>query len=247
MPSESLKGRRIVLVGGSAGIGLATARAAITAGGRLVIAGRTAERLESAKSALGGTIETHQLDATDESAVESFFKRVGAFDHVASFVPGASNKAMSARFGLFLDIDSATFEAVVRNRFWAQCYIARHGAPRIARDGSIVFMSSTQPRKSIPRYAASAAASGAVESLARILALELAPVRVNVVAPGFIHTPGTEDIPAERKRAWAAMVAGQAVKRLGTPEEIASAILFMMANAYMTGAVMTVDGGYTLT
>lgn len=247
MPTDTLRDRRIVLVGGSAGIGLETARAAAREGARLVIAGRTEERLEAAKAALGSGIETHRLDATDESAVAAFFKRVGAFDHVASFIPSASDKSMSARFGRFLEIDGATFEAIFRNRFWTQCYIARHGGPLIARDGSIVFMSSTQPRKSIPRYGASASAAGAIESLARTLALELAPVRVNVIAPGFIHTPGTEDIPEERKRAWAEMVGNQAVKRLGTAEEIASAILFMMANSYMTGAVMTVDGGYTLT
>ncbi|MFO0995227.1 MAG: SDR family oxidoreductase [Alphaproteobacteria bacterium] len=247
MSLDTLKGRRIVLVGGSAGIGLATARAAAKAGARLVIAGRTQARLESAKAELGGTVETHRVDATEEDAVAAFFARVGAFDHVASFVPSASDKAMSARFGRFVDIDRDTFAAIFRNRFWAQCYIARHGAPLVAKDGSIVFMSSTQPRKSIPRYAASASAAGAVESLARVLALELAPVRVNVIAPGFIMTPGTEEIPEERKRAWAEMVSRQAVQRLGTAEEIAAAILFMMANPYMTGAVMTVDGGYSLT
>lgn len=247
MSIETLKDRRIVLIGGSAGIGLATARAAAAVGARLVIAGRTEERLAAAKAELGAGVETHRLDATDEAAVSTVFKRIGAFDHVAGFVPSATDKAMSARFGRFLDIDRDTFEAIFRNRFWTQCYIARHGAPLIARDGSIVFMSSTQPRKTIPRYAASASAAGAIESLARILALELAPVRVNVIAPGFIETPGTEDIPEDRKRAWAEMVSRQAVQRLGTAEEIARAILFMMANPYMTGAIMTVDGGYTLT
>jgi NAD(P)-dependent dehydrogenase (short-subunit alcohol dehydrogenase family) len=144
-------------------------------------------------------------------------------------------------------MDPILFESVFRNRFWSQCWGARYGAPHMSQDGSIVFMSSSQPRKTIPRYSASCAAAGAIEALARVLAIELAPIRVNVIAPGFISTPGTDHIPADRRAAWDKIAASQPVKRLGNAEEIAAGMLFLMENAYATGAVLDIDGGYRFT
>jgi NAD(P)-dependent dehydrogenase (short-subunit alcohol dehydrogenase family) len=243
----SLTGKRIVLIGGSAGIGLATAKQAARLGASLVIAGRTEQRLRDAAAAVEGPVETHQLDATDESAVADFFAKVGRFDHLSMLVPAAPDKALSTKFVRFLDMASEDFAAVFMNRFWTQCYAARHGAPNMNSDGSIVFVSSTQPRKVIPNYSASGAASGAIEILARILSTELSPIRVNVIAPGFIETPGTEDIPAERRAAWDRITSAQAVKRLGRAEEIADGMIFLMTNTYTTGTVLDIDGGYSLT
>jgi NAD(P)-dependent dehydrogenase (short-subunit alcohol dehydrogenase family) len=243
----SLAGRRIVLIGASAGIGLETARLAAAGGAQVIAASRSLERVEAATRGIAGVVGHHAMDATDEKAVAAFFAGLEPFDHLATFVPAAPDPALSARFGRFLDMDMATVETVMRNRFWAHCYAARHGAPRIRPGGSVVFISSTNPRKSIPGYAASAAAAGALESLARVLAIELSPVRVNTISPGFIASHGTDNIPEARKKQWADLVAAQAVKRLGTAEEIAKAVLFLMQNEYASGALLTVDGGYTLT
>ena len=242
-----LAGKRIVLIGGSAGIGLATAKQAAKLGASLVIAGRTAERLEYAVSEIDGPVETHQLDATDETAVERFFATVGCFDHLSMLVPAATDKQHSQKFDRFLDMDAAAFREAFENRFWTQCYAARHGAPHMSSDGSIVFVSSTQPRKVIADYSASGAASGAIELLARILAIELSPIRVNVIAPGFIETAGTQAIPEERRAAWDRITSAQAVKRLGQADEIADGLLFLMANEYTTGTILDIDGGYRLT
>ena len=195
----ALTNKRIVLIGGSAGIGLATAKLAVERGANVVIAGRTRERLDAAAAEIGTRVETHQLDATKEDQVEKFFATLGPFDHLTALVPAATDKSLSSKFANFLDMDAETFSTVFHNRFWSQCFAARHGAPHIAPDGSIVFMSSTQPRKVIPTYSASCAASGAIETLARVLAIELAPVRVNVIAPGFIQTVSTSHIPPERR------------------------------------------------
>jgi len=242
----SLIDRRIVIIGGSSGIGLMTAKEAVARGARVVVGGRTAERLADAAK-IGGNVETHQVDATDESAMETFFAKIGHFDHLAVLVPSAPDKSVSAKFAPFLDMDPFLFESVLRNRFWSQCWGARYGAPHMSQDGSIVFMSSSQPRKTIPRYSASCAAAGAIEALARVLAIELAPIRVNVIAPGFIATPGTDHIPAERRATWDKIAASQPVKRLGKAEEVAAAMLFLMENGYATGAVLDIDGGYRFT
>lgn len=247
MAPMSLKDKRIVLVGGRPGIGLRTAKEAAARGARVVIAGRTLERLKSAADEIGGKVETYQVDATSEAAVKAFFERVGGFDHLAALVPSAPDKSLSAKLGLFLDMEPGVFETVFRNRFWTQCWAARYGAPQMSKDGSIVLMSSSQPRKTIPRYSASCAAAGAIEALARILAIELAPIRVNVIAPGFILTPGTEHIPTERRAAWDRIAQSQPVKRLGDPGEIADGMLFLMENGFATGTVLDLDGGYRFT
>ncbi len=247
MGAQRFKGQRAVLIGASAGIGLETAKRLAAEGAELVLASRNMERLDAATRGIPGVALRRQVDATDEGQVATFFKELAPFDHLSTFVPAAADAAMSAKFGRFLDMDLAVIQRVMTNRFWSHCFAARHAAAKLKPGGSIVFVSSTMPRKAIPGYAASSAAAGALEALARVLAIELAPVRVNVVVPGFIASHGTENIPQERKAEWARLVSAQGVKRLGTSEEIADAILFLMSNAYATGALLTVDGGYTLT
>lgn len=243
----SLAGKRIVIIGGSSGIGLATACEAARRGAQLVIGGRSPERLAAAAQQIGGGVETIALDATREEEVAGFFARVQRLDHLAVLVPSAPDRTVSAGFAPFLEMDAGAFESVFRNRFWTQCWGVRHGAPRMSRDGSIVLMSNTQPRKTIPNYAASCAAAGAIEALARTLAVELSPIRVNVVAPGFVETPGTGHIPPERRALWDRIAASQPVKRLGRAEEIADAMLFLMENRFCSATVLDVDGGYRLT
>ncbi|MGE0093120.1 MAG: SDR family NAD(P)-dependent oxidoreductase [Alphaproteobacteria bacterium] len=244
---SSLKDKRIVIIGGSAGIGLQTAKEASRRGAKIVIAGRTLERLKTAADEIGGRVETYQVDATTEAGIKAFFSRVGQFDHLTVLVPSAPDKSLSAKLGLFLDMEPAVFDTVFRNRFWSQCWAARYGAPHMSKEGSIVFMSSSQPRKTIPRYSASCAAAGAIESLARILAIELAPIRVNVIAPGFIQTPGTDHIPPERRAMWDKIAQAQPVKRLGEVQEIADGMLFLMENGFATGTTLDIDGGYRFT
>lgn len=243
----SLAGTRIVIIGGSSGIGLATAKAAAARGARLVIGGRSPERLSRAAMEIGGAVETHSVDATDEPAVAALFARLGRFDHLTVLVPTAPDKSLSAKLAPFLEMEPGLFETVFRNRFWSQLWGARYGASQINAGGSIVLMSNSQPRKTIPHYAASCAAAGAIEALARTLAIELAPIRVNVIAPGFVATPGTGHIPPERRQSWDRIATAQPVKRLGRAEEIAHGMLFLMENAYATATVLDVDGGYRLT
>lgn len=243
----ALAGQRIVLIGASTGIGFATAQAALAAGAKVVIAARSVERLDRAWNALARKVEAFRLDATEEHSMAAFFARMESFDHLAVFVPTAPSAAVRAQLGAFLETPSEAFEAVIRNKVWPQLYAARHGAPCIAPGGSLLFVTGQAHRKSLPGYAASAAANGATEAIVRALAVELAPVRVNAIAPGLVETDILCAAPEAFRRAVAEKVARHPVPRMGTAEETAAGILLLMANRFVTGAVLELDGGMKLT
>ena len=202
----SLAGHRIVLIGGSSGIGLATAKAAVARGASVVVAGRSAERLESACHEIGARVEIHSLDATQEASVEAFFTSVGAHDHVAVLVPTVPDAEARKSVRGFADTPQQTMEIVIRHKFWRPVYCARHARRHLRPGGSIVFITGQAHRKSLPNYPLVAAADAAVEALARELAREFAPLRVNVVAPGLIETPLIRALPTGHRDALEALV-----------------------------------------
>lgn len=243
----SLAGHRIVLIGGSSGIGLATAKAAAARGAAVILAGRSVERLDSARREIGARVETHALDATEEASVAAFFATVGAHDHVAVLVPTVPDAEARKSVRGFADTPQGVMEVVMCHKFWCQVYCARHARRHLRPGGSIVFITGQAHRKSLPNYAVVAAADAAVEALARELAREFAPLRVNVVAPGLIQTPLIRGLPTGHRDALEALVGPQPVPRMGAVEEIAEAILWVMGNGFVTGTVLEVDGGYKLT
>jgi NAD(P)-dependent dehydrogenase (short-subunit alcohol dehydrogenase family) len=132
-------------------------------------------------------------------------------------------------------------------RFWGSLYAAKYGAERM-NGGSITFMSGTSAWKPTGGSAVGAASCGAIEAFARSLAIELAPIRVNTIAPGFIDTPLIDELAGAMKSAFIEREAARLpVKRIGTPEDIADAVLFLMKNGFVTGITLTVDGGRMLT
>lgn len=243
----SLAGQRIILIGASTGIGFATAKAALAVDARVVIAARSVERLDRAWNALERKAEAFRLDATEEHSVAAFCARMESFDHLAVFVPTAPSAKVRSQLGAFLETPPEAFEAVIRNKFQPQLYAARHGAPRIVPGGSLLFVTGQAHRKSLPGYAASAAANGATEALVRTLAVELAPVRVNAIAPGLVESDILRTAPEAFRRAAAEKVARHPVPRMGTTDETAAGILLLMANRFATGVVLELDGGMKLT
>jgi NAD(P)-dependent dehydrogenase (short-subunit alcohol dehydrogenase family) len=236
----SLANQRVVIIGGSSGIGLAVAKASAERGAKVVIAGRSQRRLDEARAAVGGDVETHTLDFTREKMLILFFDRIGTFDHLV--ISAAQGVA-----GRFLELECDAVREAFEGKFMGQYMAARHGAPKIRGGGSVTFFSSLASVKAMPGLSAIAAMNGAVEALARTLAVELSPIRVNVVSPGVIDTPAHAWMPEEQRRAWFDGVAAMLpVRRVGRPEDVAHAVIYLMENAYTTGTILRVDGGNSI-
>jgi len=236
----SLSNSTVVVLGGSSGIGLATARIAQAEGAQVIITGRSSSRLEQALAALApGAIGT-VLDATDETGTAAFFADLTSLDHV--FIT-AGELVLDSK----LAPATAALHPALDTRFWGAVYAAKYAAPKLRAGGSITLMSGTAARRPLPGASVATASCAAVDGLARALALDLAPIRVNTIQPGYTDTPLFDGIfGAQRDEILAAAGAKLPVGRIGRPEEIADAVLFLMKNGYVTGINLVVDGGGVL-
>jgi NAD(P)-dependent dehydrogenase (short-subunit alcohol dehydrogenase family) len=219
---------------------MATAKMAVEQGAEAVIASRSQAKLDRARAEIGGGVEAIRLDVTYENAVRDFFGRLGEFDHLTT--PGSEVSS-----GPFLSLSTETARSGFDSKFWGQYSAAKYGAPKIREGGSIVLFSGIYAHRPPIGVAPISAVNGAVEALCRALAVELSPIRVNVVTPGLIDTPAYDRMPQEMK----AEVFRQAeemlpAKRVGQPEDIAQAVLFLMTDPFATGTNLVVDGGLLL-
>jgi len=236
----ALKEKRVVIIGGSSGMGLASARAAAAAGAYVLIAGRSRDKLHQAMEEIGGEVEGHTLDVTREDEVRDFFAGVGTLDHLVT-------TAASGASGPFVSLESAVVRGVFESKFWGQYHAARFAAPRIQAGGSITLFAGVASEKPLPGLVAYAAVNGAIESLGRTLAVELAPVRVNVVSPGIVMTPVYAGMPErERTALFDAVAEKLPVRRVGQPDDVAQTVIYLMTNGFTTGSVVAVDGGHRL-
>jgi NAD(P)-dependent dehydrogenase (short-subunit alcohol dehydrogenase family) len=237
----SLRGQRIVVIGGTAGIGLAVAEGAAREGAEVVVASRRRESVDAALKRLPEGAAGHVLDATDEEAVRGFFARVGGFDHLV-YTAGES-----LLMGSLAETDLGRARRFLDTRLWGAYTAVRHGAPGIRPGGSVVLTTGTAGRRPMPGTTVAASLCGAMESLTRALALEIAPVRVNAVSPGVVRTELWRDLPeAEREGLYASAAGSLPVGRVGEPADVAEAYLYLMRGGYSTGSVVVVDGGGTL-
>jgi NAD(P)-dependent dehydrogenase (short-subunit alcohol dehydrogenase family) len=237
--SLDLEGREVVVIGGTSGIGLATATMAQEAGAHVTIVGRDRARLDGAVDHLGGKARGVAFDVADEVAVQDLF---GSFDHVDHVALLAGSRVD----GEIASLDTSAIHGPVNDRLWGALYVCRHAAPKMT-DGSITICTGVGVARPRRGSAVVAAAAGASEILARAAAQEVAPVRVNVIRPGVVDTPLLTRVAGDRRDQ---MIASQAKRiplgRIARPEEIAHAILFLMSNTYVTGTTLTVDGGISL-
>ncbi|HDR9498141.1 TPA: SDR family oxidoreductase [Burkholderia cepacia] len=230
-----LNDQRVLVVGGSSGIGEATARAFAEAGATVAIASRDAARLAASKDRIGYGVSTGVMDITDDASVRAFLDSAGEFDHV---VVSAAQTATGPVRGLELDDAYAAMDS----KFWGAYRIAR--AVRIRQGGSLTFVSGFLSVRPSKNSVLQGAINAALESLARGLALELAPVRVNTVSPGLIATPLWSKIDAEaRDRMYEGAAARLPAGRVGQPEDVANAVLYLASTPYATGSTVLVDGG----
>src|ERR1700741_366900 len=234
-----LKNKKIVVVGGSSGMGLATAADLAAAGAHVTIASRSLEKLEKARRSISQPIETRVLDTRTESAVRTFFDDLGGFDHLVI-------SASDAVFGPFLEVPIVSAQEFFDSKFWGAYRVARYAAPHLSKDGSITFFSGAASQRGTPGLAARSAINAAIEALGRSLAVELAPIRVNPVAPGLIAPPVWDRfMPAEQKDAFFNDASVKLpLKRIGTPSEIAHSVRYLIENTYTTGTVLFPEGGY---
>src|SRR6202142_3484757 len=228
-----LKGKKVVVVGGSSGIGYSTAELTKTEGADVVIASHNAERLKTAAGKLG--VKAIAADVTSDDSIAKLFRECGPVDHVVV-------TAAQLRTGPFKTVSMDDVRATMESKFWGAWRVAR--AAEISAGGSLTLVSGFLSIRPRPNSAIVGAANGALESLTRGLALELAPVRVNCVSPGIIDTPIRAAMPeAARRDMLAKAAAALPVGRVGVGEDIARQILAFMTNGFMTGSIVYLDGG----
>jgi len=237
--NHTFAGKRVVITGGSAGIGLATAKALAQQDAHVIIASRSRNKLDRAKREIGGTCETHVLDVSNESAVKHFFDGLDGIDHLVTPAAGAA-------LGAFLDLPTETAREVVASKLWGQYHTAKHAAPIMGDGSSITFFSGIVSRKAMAGASTYTLIAGAMESLTRCLALELAPIRVNCVTPGVIATPVWERILGkdQAEQHLNSVADLLPVGRVGASEDVARAVIYLMSNGFATGSIIDVDGGH---
>jgi NAD(P)-dependent dehydrogenase (short-subunit alcohol dehydrogenase family) len=235
---QPLKGRRVVIVGGTSGMGRGAAQATADAGAEVIVVGRR----PSAERASTGAFQQESVDMTDPASVRALFERIGELDHLLVTATPSTGST-----GRFLEQDLERARAFMDGKFFGSWSCARWAAPRIRAGGSITFVTggaAVRPKAGISIVSAT---FRALETLAVALAIELGPIRVNAIRPGYTDSEmwGFLD-EAARNELRRKVTAAMPVQRMGSVEDIGHAALFLMTNPQVTGTVLEVSGGETL-
>ena len=235
-----LSSKVVVVVGGGSGIGLSVAKLAHSEAASVIILGRSSAKLEQAKSLIGENVKAIATDVMDETAIHQAFAAIGTFDHLFISAQDASTAPLS-------ETAMEKLRPTLDSKIWGALHVVKHGVSQIRTDGSITFISGLAGRRGYPGLAVAGAANAGIEAVARNLAVELAPIRVNTVCAGVIDTEMLDKVFGEQRAEVVKAIAEKLpVKRIGKPEEIADAVLFFMGNNFITGATVLVDGGDAL-
>ncbi|MGW2425856.1 SDR family oxidoreductase [Streptomyces sp. NPDC001709] len=233
-----------IIIGGGSGMGLALARTLLAENMNVTIVGRSADRLATARSELErpghGKISTIAADMGREEDVAELFAQVERVEHVAVTAADATGV-----YGRTTDVATATARAIVETKLLGAWLVGKHAAGRVT--GSITYTSGINAYRPNGSNTIMAAANGALASLAYGLAIELAPVRVNVISPGWVDTPIWDQLGMDKQAAFAELAARLPARRVGTPDDIAQAFLSVIHNGFITGTVLHVDGGHRIT
>lgn len=235
----------VMIVGGSSGMGLALARTALLAGGMdVTIVGRSADRLAAAQAELEqnaqGKVSTVAADIGREEDVAALFARVDHVDHVAVTAADATGV-----YGRSTEVATVAARAIVDTKLLGAWLVGKYAAGKVT--GSITYTSGINAYRPNGSNTIVAAANGALASLAYGLAIELAPVRVNVISPGWVDTPIWDQLGMDKRAAFTDLADRLPARRIGTPDDIAQAFMSVLSNGFITATVLHVDGGHRLT
>jgi NAD(P)-dependent dehydrogenase (short-subunit alcohol dehydrogenase family) len=242
MSSPDMDRRHVAVLGGSAGIGLETARLLAGAGARVTIGGRSRDRLETAVTQLDGQARAIAVDAGQADSLRQFFAQAGPMSDLVVTV--------TRRGGVVPvpELAEADLPGAFAGKTIAHLQAVALALPTLATDGSITLVTAGSAQSALPGTAGLAAVNGALEAAVAPLAFELAPRRVNAVSPGVIETGWWDDLPEDaRNEAFKTFAERAPVRRNGHPQDVAQAIVALVGNGFITGAVLPCDGGLRLT
>ncbi|MCS5567498.1 MAG: SDR family oxidoreductase [Pseudomonadales bacterium] len=235
-----LSGKSAIVLGGTSGIGLSAVQQLERAGATVVAGSRSRAHIEQAASSTGATVTYQEIDVLDRDRLSAIFEAAAPFDILVNCATGGERAS-----GPFLEMDLDGFQGSFR-KLWGYVNSVRLGAEHMAAEGAIVLVSGFPARKSNPGSSAISTVGNAVEGFVRAIAPEIAPRRINVVAPGLIDTPMFPMQGEGRDQFFQKATENTLIPRAGTAGEVASAILFLLQNDYMTGSTIDVEGGALL-
>lgn len=238
---NNLQKKRVIILGGSSGIGLAVAEQAISNDADVVIASSNPERVQKAVTALGGNTEGLTLDFSEEESLKEFFEKIGSFDHLV-YTAGDT-----LQLSQLATTDLKKARQAFELRYWSVLAAVKYGSIHIRPGGSIVLTTGIAGQRPQKGWVIAASVCGTIEALTRALAMELAPIRVNAVSPGVVRTDLWRNMSEkEREGFYESIGKNLPVGRVGEAHEIAQAYLFLMREGFSTGQTVVVDGGTVL-
>jgi NAD(P)-dependent dehydrogenase (short-subunit alcohol dehydrogenase family) len=232
---------KVIIAGGTSGMGLSTAKLLSSKGYQVTVLGRSPEKLKKALDEIGPAAAGKSVDARDTDGLREVFKTAGEFDHLVICISGGKG------IGAFRDLDLGVLREGFDEKFFPQLQTAQAALPYLPSTGSITFITAVSAQSKLQGTSGLGAVNGALEIMVPTLAKELKPLRVNAVSPGVIDTAWWDFLATDQKKeTFETYAKSIPAGRIGAPEEVAAMIVALIENAYVTGQVIAVDGGISL-
>jgi len=231
-----IDGKKAIVFGGTSGIGLSATQMLSDKGAHVVALSRNPEKLQNVPK----NVVTKKMNVLDRDALEQFFQEVGEYDILVNSATGGTRAV-----GPFLSMDLDGYRASF-DKLWGYTNVVRYGTKYLKNNGNIVLVSGSPARKCRPGQIAISSVGGAVEAFARGIAPEIAPKRINIVSPGIIDTPMSPLQGKEREDYYKNTTNNNLIPRAGTPDEVATGIIFAIENEFITGTTIDIDGGWLI-
>ena len=231
-----INGKKAIVFGGTSGIGLSATQMLSDKGAHVIALSRNPDKLKNVPK----NVTTKKMNVLDRDALEKFFQEVGEYDILVNSATGGARAV-----GPFLSMDLDGYKASF-DKLWGYTNVVRYGTKFLKDNGNIVLVSGSPARKCRPGQIAISSVGGAVEAFARGIAPEIAPKRINIVSPGIIDTPMSPLQGKEREDYYKNTTNNNLIPRAGTPDEVATGIIFAIENEFITGTTVDIDGGWLI-